>query len=60
MHVRIEVFNMAGQVVSVPVDAALNSGKHQVKWSASGLGPGIYYLKLSSGKAVSYLKMTHR
>ena len=60
MHVRIEVFNMAGQVVSVPVDAALNSGKHQVKWSASGLGPGIYYLKLSSGRAVSYLKMTHR
>ncbi len=60
MHIKAEIFNTAGQLIDIPVNANLNPGKQQIKWSASGLGSGIYYLKLSSGKEVSYLKMTHR
>jgi len=60
MKVKAEVFNTSGQLVDVPFEAVLSEGKHQVKWLASALRPGIYYLKLSSETGVSYLKMTHR
>lgn len=59
MNVRIEIFNMAGQLIDSPVDEILSSGKHQIRWSASGLGAGIFTLKFSAGKAVTFLKMTH-
>ncbi|MEN8224565.1 MAG: T9SS type A sorting domain-containing protein [Bacteroidota bacterium] len=60
MHVRAEIFNAAGQLVAVAADAVMGAGKKQINWDGTGSGRGIYYLKLSSDKAVSYLKMTLR
>lgn len=58
MQTRIEIFSISGQLLDVPVNAVLKSGKHQINWNAGNLSPGIYYLKMSAGKAVSHLKMT--
>ncbi len=57
--VRIEVFNTSGQLLDVVLDENLGSGRHNIKWHPDGNAPGIYILKLSTAKAVSYLKMTH-
>ncbi len=58
-QVRIEVFNIAGQLLDVLLDETLATGKHQVKWQATEYDAGIYILKLSSERSVSYLRMTH-
>ena len=60
MHVKAEIFNMSGQLIAIPADAMMKAGKQQINWNADGLAKGIYYLKISSGRAVSHLKMTHR
>ena len=60
MHIKVEIYNSSGQIVGIPADEFMNVGKQQINWNAEHLSPGIYYLKLSSAKAVSYLKMTHR
>lgn len=58
-QVRIEVFNIAGQLLDVLLDETLTTGRHQVKWQAAEYDAGIYILKLSSERSVSYLRMTH-
>lgn len=58
MHVKAEIYNTAGQLLDIPLDAVLQAGKQQLKWQRSSAKAGIYYLKLYSGNAVSYLKMT--
>jgi len=59
MHIKAEIFNTSGQLIATPADTYMRSGKQQLQWNGSGLDTGIYYLKLSSGKGVSYLKMTY-
>jgi flagellar hook assembly protein FlgD len=58
MHIKAEIYNASGQLVAQILDKKMNEGKHQINWSPADKSSGIYYLKVSSGKAVSYLKMT--
>ena len=58
MHVKAEIFNMSGQLIAIPADKLMQAGKQQISWNAEAHAPGMYYLKLSSGRAVSHLKMT--
>ena len=59
-HVLMEVFNASGQRLDLVIDKRLQTGHHQLQWEAGGLAPGIYFLKLTSGKAVARIKMTAR
>lgn len=56
--VLIEVFNSAGQLLDIPFSGPLQEGKHQVKWIAPEYSEGMLFLKLTTAKSVSYLKMT--
>ncbi len=60
MQLKAEVYNISGQIVDIPLDTFMEKGKHQIEWNAEDLRPGIYFLKMYSGKAVARLKMTIR
>ncbi|MBD3224619.1 MAG: T9SS type A sorting domain-containing protein [Caldithrix sp.] len=46
--VTIEIFNIAGQLVSTLVDNVQSSGRHQITWDAGALPSGIYFYKLTA------------
>ncbi|MGE3800022.1 MAG: T9SS type A sorting domain-containing protein [Candidatus Kapaibacterium sp.] len=49
---RLEVFDAAGNRVGVLIDETLPAGEYGVDWDASGVGSGVYWLRLSSGETV--------
>jgi len=60
MSVSVEIYNSTGQLVDSPLNGHLEAGQQEINWNATGLSPGMYYLRISSEKSVSYLKMTHK
>ena len=49
VHVRLEVFDVAGELVETLVDDLQPPGVHQVRWDAEGKASGIYFYKLQAG-----------
>ena len=51
-HVRLSVFNGAGQELNVLINKRLNAGGHTVKFNSAGLSSGSYYfhLRLDNGR----------
>jgi len=61
-HVRLEIFNVRGQVVRVLVDAALPTGHHRVVWNGrddKGLpvSSGVYYYRMRAASYIGTRKM---
>ncbi len=53
-HVRIRVYNVAGQLVSDLVDSYENSGRHEVHFDARELASGMYIYRMEfDGRAES-------
>lgn len=59
--VRIEVFDVTGRRVAVPVDGAFAAGRHSVSWRASGgegsLAAGVYHVRLSAAGRTTTRRM---
>jgi len=55
--VRLEIFNILGQVVDILADGNFEAGTHEVTWDASGVPSGIYFYKLSAGSESMTKKM---
>ncbi|MBD3233902.1 MAG: T9SS type A sorting domain-containing protein, partial [candidate division Zixibacteria bacterium] len=47
-HVKLEIFNLAGQVVETLIDDIKSTGEHTVNWDASDMPSGIYLYKLTT------------
>lgn len=47
-NVTISVYNVLGQLVNTLVDEQMNAGNYSVKWDASNLANGIYYIKMKT------------
>jgi hypothetical protein len=47
-RVRVEIYNVLGQVVKVLVDGEREAGYHSVQWDASNMVSGIYLYRLVS------------
>jgi len=53
-HVKLEVFNSTGQLVSTLLDQTKTGGKHSVQFDASNLSSGLYIYRLTtSGKQLT-------
>jgi hypothetical protein len=56
-QVRLEVFDISGKLVDVPVDGFLPAGTHSVRWNAAAFASGTYLYRLSSGGRVIARKL---
>ncbi|MCS7229574.1 MAG: T9SS type A sorting domain-containing protein [Candidatus Kryptonium sp.] len=57
-HVKLEVFNLAGERVAVLYDGYMEAGYGKtIRWNANGFSSGVYLYKLSAGKYVDVKKM---
>jgi subtilisin family serine protease len=45
--VRIEIYNLLGQIVAELINSEQISGNHSVTWNASGLSSGVYFARFS-------------
>ena len=48
-HVRIQIFNLSGRLVSVLIDKSLPPGEHVVSLTPERMASGIYFYKLEAG-----------
>ena len=48
-HVRLTVYDVLGQEVSVLVNEPKNAGAYEVRFDASGLASGVYFYRLQAG-----------
>ncbi len=46
MPVVIEIFDVKGRLVETLVDGIVSVGRHSVVWDASGVGAGVYMLRM--------------
>lgn len=56
--VRIGVYNIVGQQVSLLVDETLQSGEHSVVWDATNNPSGIYIVQMETGSRILTRKIT--
>lgn len=56
-HVRLEVFNIAGQKVADLVNNTVQAGTHTVSFDAASLSSGVYIYRLQAGSFVETRKM---
>lgn len=62
VRVRIEIFDVSGRRVAVPVDGRYAAGRHSVHWdgtNAAGgaVASGVYYYRMTAGKAAMTKKL---
>ena len=48
-HVRLDVFDISGRLVTNLVDAFQNSGEHSVYWNAATRPSGVYFYQFKAG-----------
>jgi flagellar hook assembly protein FlgD len=44
--VRVEVYNLLGQVLEVLVDCEKNAGYHVINWDGSDVPSGVYFYRI--------------
>ena len=57
-NVRLDVFNINGQLVQTLVNSRMNAGEHTVQFDAGNLASGVYMYRITSGNFVQSKKMT--
>ncbi len=49
-NVDIRIFDISGRQVSYPLSKIMNEGIHTLTWETGGVYPGLYIIKLTTGK----------
>ena len=47
-RVKIQIFNILGEVVATIVNQVIAAGSHSVEWNASNLSSGVYLYRISA------------
>ena len=56
-NVKLSVYNLVGEVVSVLVNESVNAGFYEVSFNASSLPSGTYFYSLKKGNSIQTKKM---
>ena len=57
VNVKLEVYNINGQLVYTLMDARLDAGSHSVAWDGSNNSSGIYFVSIMAGEFVDTQKL---
>ena len=55
-QVKIEVYDITGRLAATLVDSYQGEGYHVVRWNASGLASGVYFIRLQALGTVQIMK----
>ncbi len=55
--VKLQIYNMLGQIVEIVIDRQLEAGTHTYSWDGSSAASGIYLYRLTAGDFVETKKM---
>ena len=58
--VRLEVFDVQGQLLETLVNSEQQSGTHRIRWQASGQSTGLYFVRIQFENSQSYWYDTHK
>lgn len=58
-NIKIQVFNLKGQLVQTILNSDLISGRHDIIWAPKNISSGIYILRLASKSDVINQKITY-
>lgn len=58
VQVRLDVYNINGQLVATLVNSKLNAGEHVVQFDGKGLASGVYLYRIVAGKHSEMKRMT--
>ena len=61
-HVKVDIYNVKGQLVKTLVNGNMNSGKYDIVWNGrdnagNAVSSGVYFYKMNAGKYSSTKKM---
>ncbi|MFN2373284.1 MAG: T9SS type A sorting domain-containing protein [Cyclonatronaceae bacterium] len=57
IHVKLEVYDMAGRKIATLLDQSMPAGKHEMVYNASNLASGMYITRMEAGLFSSFQKM---
>lgn len=57
-HVRLNIYNIAGELVETLIDGNVPAGEHTVTWDAEKHASGVYFYKLMTGDQSYTKRMT--
>ncbi|HEY6905978.1 MAG TPA: T9SS type A sorting domain-containing protein [Ignavibacteriaceae bacterium] len=55
--VKLKIYNILGETVSIPVDGIIQSGNYEMNFNAAELSSGIYFYQLRAGSYTAMKKM---
>lgn len=56
-HARVEIYDLLGRSVGIPVDQFLQAGYHSLTWDAADQSSGMYFYKIQAGEFTETKKM---
>jgi len=56
-HVRLEIYNILGQRLTVIVDENKDAGSHSEIWHADDIPSGVYFYRIVAGNSEDTRKM---
>ena len=56
-HVKLEVFDLLGNLVTTLADETMDAGYHVVNWNASNYTSGVYFYRITSGTFIKTMKL---
>ena len=56
-HVKLQVYDILGNVVETLIDTEVEAGYHSIQWNASRFASGVYFYRIVSGSFVSAKKL---
>ncbi|MBN1154715.1 T9SS type A sorting domain-containing protein [candidate division KSB1 bacterium] len=59
-HVKLNIYNLTGQVVETLVNSYQTAGEHNVIWQPQGLSGGVYVYKLQGGAYSDMRKLIYQ
>ena len=55
-HVRLQVYNLLGQLVQTIVDEDKQAGSHNATWNANDVANGLYFYRILAGEFIQSKK----